>query len=70
MRRNLFAIGFSFALLYLGIWLWMQRELPAATVLSLSFIFGLFIILFAVVVIFVWRNRGTLHLDEIRELRG
>ena len=70
MRRNLIATGFCFQLVFLGILVWLNRLGVAPIALILSFVFGLYMLLYAVVVVFVWRNRGTLHIDEIRELRG
>ena len=70
MRRNLIAIGFSFILIFLGILLWLYALKATQIALILSFLFSLQILLYGIVVIFVWRNKGTLHIDEIRELRG
>lgn len=70
MRRNLIAIGFSFLLVFLGILLWLYRLQAPQIALILSFVFSLLILVYGAVIVFVWRNRGTLHIDEIRELRG
>ncbi|MEI6790171.1 MAG: hypothetical protein WCK42_03205 [Myxococcaceae bacterium] len=70
MRRNLIAIGFSFILIFLGILRWLYLLQATQIALILSFVFSLQILLYGVVIIFVWRNKGTLHIDEIRELRG
>lgn len=70
MRRNLIAIGFSFLLVFLGILLWLYRLQAPQVALILSFVFSLLILVYGAVIVFVWRNRGTLHIDEIRELRG
>ncbi|MEI6805497.1 MAG: NADH-quinone oxidoreductase subunit K [Myxococcaceae bacterium] len=70
MRRNLIALGFSFLLIFLGILLWLYLLSATQIALILSIVFSLQMLLYGVLVIFVWRNRGTLHIDEIRELRG
>ncbi len=70
MRRNLIAIGFSFILIFLGILIWLYALGANQIALVLSGVFSLQIVLYGAVVVFVWRNRGTLHIDEIRELRG
>lgn len=70
MRRNLIAIGFSFITIFLGIVLWLHLLAATQIIFMLSFVFSLQILLYGIVVVFVWRNRGTLHIDEIRELRG
>ena len=70
MRRNLIAIGFSFILCFLGILLWLYLLKATEIALLLSFVFSLQIMLYGVTIVFVWRNKGTLHIDEIRELRG
>ncbi|MBL4817820.1 MAG: hypothetical protein JKY15_01130 [Deltaproteobacteria bacterium] len=64
-RRNLFAIGFCFQLIFLGILLLLTQSASLKIALSLSFVFGLFMLLFATLIIFVWRNKGTLHIDEV-----
>lgn len=70
MRRNLIAIGFSFVLIFLGILLWLFLLGATTIAFLLSFVFSLQLLLYGVIIIFVWRNKGTLHIDEIRELRG
>lgn len=70
MRRNLIAIGFSFVIIFLGILLWLHTLGAVQVALILSIVFSFQILIYGAVVVFVWRNRGTLHLDEIRELRG
>lgn len=70
MRRNLIGIGFSFILIFLGILVWLNTLHANSVALILSFMFGLQMILYAVITVFVWRQKGTLHIDEIRELRG
>jgi NADH:ubiquinone oxidoreductase subunit K len=70
MRRNLIAIGFSFALLFLGILLWLYRLQAHQIALILSVVFSILILVYGTVIIFVWRHRGTLHIDEMREIRS
>lgn len=70
IRRNLIAIGFSFVMMFLGVLLWLYLLGATQIALILSVVFSLQILLYGVLVTFVWRNKGTLHIDEIRELRG
>jgi NADH:ubiquinone oxidoreductase subunit K len=70
MRRNLIAIGFSFVMIFFGILMWIYLLSATQIALILSIVFSLQILLYGVLIVFVWRNKGTLHLDEIRELRG
>lgn len=70
MRRNLIAIGFCFQLVFLGALLWFIRAGAEQEAILLSFVFSLYTLLYTVVVIFVWRQHGSLHIDEIRELQG
>ena len=70
IKRNLIAIGFSFVTIFLGVLLWLYLLSATQVALVLSIVFSLQILLYGVLVVFVWRNKGTLHIDEIRELRG
>ncbi len=70
IRRNLIAIAFCFQLVFLGIMSWILELGDSKTALILGFVFSLLMLAYGTMVIFVWRERGTLHIDEIQELRG
>ncbi len=70
IRRNLFAIAFCFLLVFLGIMTWLVNLGDLQTAFILGFIFSLLMLTYSTMVVFVWRERGTLHIDEIQELRG
>lgn len=69
IRRNLIAIGFCYILIFSGLFLWLKALGAIEIAWLLSFMFSLQLLIFGAVSVFVWRNHGTLHIDELRELR-
>jgi NADH:ubiquinone oxidoreductase subunit K len=76
-RRNLLAISLCLHVAFLGITLFISvcfaehGDIKAVSLaLILIVIFSLQIMFTGGLVIFIYRNQGTLHIDEMRQLRG
>ncbi|MBH1988937.1 MAG: hypothetical protein I8H75_01100 [Myxococcaceae bacterium] len=67
VRRNLFAIALAFMLTFAGIACILTENKALDIAWLLSIVFGLQITLFGVLITFLWRHHGTLHMDEIKE---
>ncbi len=76
-RRNLLAIALCFHVTFFGILLFIATcfveygEVKGVSLaLILIVIFSLQMMFTGGLIIFTYRNQGTLHIDEMRQLRG
>lgn len=77
LRRNLFFIALNCVTCFLGILLLAIPFSGAEQIADLDFnllvlllLFGVHWLLFCGVIVFVYRHRGILQLDALRDLRG
>jgi NADH-quinone oxidoreductase subunit K len=76
-RRNLLSIFLCLHIAFLGIvlfisifWINQADTNGASIALALILLFSLQMMFLAGLIIFIYRNLGTLHIDEMRQLRG